>query len=105
MNKENSDEHLCGDENGVRKFQSIRRQPEPARWRREDIDKFAGDLFLWDDMRNNTLVEFMMQIGLLTIRDDTLIVQLKKSSRALAEDDNSARFIKPVLRGPHLQKI
>ena len=36
---EDSDEHLCGDEQGVRKFRTIMRQPETARWRREDVDK------------------------------------------------------------------
>ena len=38
-------EHLCGDEHGVRKFQTIRRQPESARWRREYVDKLSGDPF------------------------------------------------------------
>ena len=42
---ESSDEHLCGDEHGVRKFRTIRRQPESARWRREDVDKLVGDPF------------------------------------------------------------
>ena len=32
---ENTEEHLCGNEHGVRKFRTIRRQPESARWRRE----------------------------------------------------------------------
>ena len=31
---ENTEEHLCGDEHGVRKFWTIRRQPESTRWRR-----------------------------------------------------------------------
>ena len=42
---ENTEEHLCGDEHGVRKFRTIRRQPESARWRRECVDKLTGDLF------------------------------------------------------------
>ena len=42
---ENTEEHLCGDEHGVRKFQTIRRQPESARWRREYVDKLSGDPF------------------------------------------------------------
>ena len=42
---ENSDEHLCGDEHGVRKFRTIRRQLETARWRREDVDKLVGEPF------------------------------------------------------------
>ena len=36
---ENTDEH------GVRKFRTIRRQPESARWRREFVDKLTGDPF------------------------------------------------------------
>ena len=40
---DSSDEHLCGDEHGVRKFRAIRRQPESARWRREMCDKLIGD--------------------------------------------------------------
>ena len=39
---ENTEEHLCGDEHGVRKFRTIRRQPEAARWRREYVDKLMG---------------------------------------------------------------
>ena len=42
---ENTEEHLCGDEHGVRKFRTIRRQPESARWRREYVDKLSGDPF------------------------------------------------------------
>ena len=42
---ENTEEHLCGDEHGVRKFWTIRRQPESARWRREYVDKLSGDPF------------------------------------------------------------
>ena len=42
---ENTEEHLCGDEHGVRKFRAIRRQPESARWRREYVDKLSGDPF------------------------------------------------------------
>ena len=40
---ENTEEHLCGDEHEVRKFWTIRRQPESARWRREYVDKLSGD--------------------------------------------------------------
>ena len=40
-----SDEHLCGDDNGVRKVQTTRRQQETARWRREDVDQLVGDPF------------------------------------------------------------
>ena len=43
--RENSDEHLYGDEHGVRKFRTIRRQPESARWRREDVEKLMNDPF------------------------------------------------------------
>ena len=42
---ENTEEHLCGDEHGLRKFQTIRRQLESARWRSECVDKLTGDLF------------------------------------------------------------
>ena len=42
---ENTEEHLGGDEHGVRKFRTIRRQPEPAGWRREFVDKPTGDPF------------------------------------------------------------
>ena len=42
---ENTEEHLCGDEHGVRTFRTIRRQPESARWRREYVDKLSGDPF------------------------------------------------------------
>ena len=42
---ENTEEHLCGDEHRVRKFRTIRRQPESARWRREYVDKLSGDPF------------------------------------------------------------
>ena len=42
---ESSDEHLCGDEHLVRKFRTIRRQLETARWRGEDVDKLFGDHF------------------------------------------------------------
>ena len=42
---ENAEERLCGDENGVRKFPTFRRQPESARWRRECVDKLTGDPF------------------------------------------------------------
>ena len=42
---EHTEEHLCGDEHGVRKFRTIRRQPESARWRRELVDWLTGDLF------------------------------------------------------------
>ena len=42
---ENTEKHLCGDEHGVRKFRTIRRQPEQARWRREYVDKLSGDPF------------------------------------------------------------
>ena len=42
---ENTEEHLGGDEHGVRKFWTIRRQPESARWRREYVDKLTGDPF------------------------------------------------------------
>ena len=38
---ENTEEHLCGDEHGVRKFPTIRQQPESARW----VDKLTGDPF------------------------------------------------------------
>ena len=37
--------YLCCDEHGVRKFRTIRRQPESARWRREYVDKPPGDPF------------------------------------------------------------
>ena len=40
---ESTEEHMCGDERVVRKFQTIRRQPESARWRREHVDKLTGD--------------------------------------------------------------
>ena len=40
---QHSDEHLRGDEHVVQKFRTIRRQPETARWRREDVDKLVGD--------------------------------------------------------------
>ena len=39
----NSDERLCGDEDGVRKFRTIGEQPETARRRKEDVDKLVGD--------------------------------------------------------------
>ena len=42
---ENTEEHLCGDEHGVRLFWTIRRQPESARWRREYVVKLSGDPF------------------------------------------------------------
>ena len=42
---ENTEEHLCGDEHGVRKFRTVRRQPESARWRRKYVDKLSGDPF------------------------------------------------------------
>ena len=42
---ENIEEHLGGDEHGVRKFRTIRRQPESARWRAEFVDKLTGDPF------------------------------------------------------------
>ena len=42
---ENTEEHLCGDEHGVRKSRTNRRQPESARWRREFVDKLTGDPF------------------------------------------------------------
>ena len=42
---ENTEEHLCGDEHGVRKFRTIRRQPDSARWRSEFVDKLTGDPF------------------------------------------------------------
>ena len=45
VKRENSDEHLCGDEHGVRRFRTIRRQPESARCRREDVDKLVNDPF------------------------------------------------------------
>ena len=38
---ENTEEHLCSDKYGVRKFGTIRRQPESARWRREFVDKLT----------------------------------------------------------------
>ena len=41
MKAENSDDHLCGDEHGVRTFH----QPEMARWRSEDVVKVVGDSF------------------------------------------------------------
>ena len=40
---ENTEEYLYGDEHGVRKFWTIRRQPESAR--RGYVDKLAGDPF------------------------------------------------------------
>ena len=40
---ENAEEHVCGDEHEVRKFRISRRQPGSARWRREFVDKLAGD--------------------------------------------------------------
>ena len=42
---ENTGEHLCGDEHGMRKFRTIRRQPESARSRRECVDKLTNDPF------------------------------------------------------------
>ena len=42
---ENTEEHLCGDEHGMRKFRTFRRQPESARWRRQYVDKLSGDPF------------------------------------------------------------
>ena len=42
---ENTEEHLCGDEDGVRKFRTTRRQPESARWRRQLVDRLTGDPF------------------------------------------------------------
>ena len=42
---ENTEEHLCGDEHGVRKFRTIRRQPESDRWRRELVDRLTGEPF------------------------------------------------------------
>ena len=42
---ENTEEHLCGHEHGVRKFRTVSRQPESARWRREYVDKLSGDPF------------------------------------------------------------
>ena len=36
---ENNAEHLCGNEHGASESQTIMRQPEPARWRKELIDK------------------------------------------------------------------
>ena len=41
---ENTEEHLCGDDHGVRKFRTIRRQSESARWSIE-VDKLTGDRF------------------------------------------------------------
>ena len=42
---ENTEEHLCGDEHGVRKFRTVRRQPESARWRRELVGRLTGEPF------------------------------------------------------------
>ena len=42
---ENTEEHLFGDKHGVRKFWTIRRQPESAKWRREYVDNLTGDPF------------------------------------------------------------
>ena len=42
---ENTEGHLCGDEHGVRKFGTIRRQPESARWKRELVDQLTGEPF------------------------------------------------------------
>ena len=42
---ENTEERLCGDEHGVRKFQIIKRQPESARWRKEFVDKLTVEPF------------------------------------------------------------
>ena len=42
---EHTEKHLCGDEHGVRKFQTIRRQPESARWRRQHVDRPTGEPF------------------------------------------------------------
>ena len=42
---ENIEEHLCGDEHGMRMFRTIRRQPESARWRRELVDWLTGEPF------------------------------------------------------------
>ena len=38
--RENSDEHLCVDEHGVRNFRTFGRQPETARFRRTDASPF-----------------------------------------------------------------
>ena len=42
---ENTEEHLCGDEHGVREFQTIKRQPESVRWRKEFVDKLTVEPF------------------------------------------------------------
>ena len=42
---ENTEEHQCGDELGVREFQTIKRQSEPARWRKEFVDKLTVEPF------------------------------------------------------------
>ena len=38
---ENTEEHKCGDEHGVRELQTIKRQPESVRWRKEFVDKLT----------------------------------------------------------------
>ena len=38
---ENTEEHLCGAEHGVREFQTIKRLPESVRWRKEFVDKLT----------------------------------------------------------------
>ena len=43
--RKNTEEHLCGDEHGVRKFRTIRQQPESARWRRVLVDRLTGEPF------------------------------------------------------------
>ena len=42
---ENTEEHPCGDEHGVLKFWTIRREPESVTWRRVYVDQLAGDPF------------------------------------------------------------
>ena len=42
---ENTEEHQCGDEQGVREFQTIKRQPESVRWRKEFVDKLTVEPF------------------------------------------------------------
>ena len=42
---ESTQKHLCGDEHGVRKFRTNRRQHESARWRRELVDRLTGEPF------------------------------------------------------------